>query len=313
VPAQDGRAAVRGEDQRGQRQQAFDLRYGRRARYATSRWRIFPSQRGERRLRRGNFAAVAKALSRDPQTAALGGQWPPLPAIDAGQRRIRSRRLVEVGEVSTCSIPKWRSTFIKVEQRTRRRWRAMTRPRHTSQRADGELVQDTMRRCEISWRARLQPNLLDIRDRTAPPVHRGLAEHKVTAGRRGHARRAAGHQAHVPATRSKPHHPAGRCSAAPSLCPPEAPQRPPVRVPVAKRSSPALVVRRTHPLLNVARDAKRQSAELLSYGRGRARFRCHPEAHVKDLAVHVKSQILSEYLRMTFGARMPNYPIETAA
>jgi len=129
-------------------------------------------------------------------------------------------------------------------------------------------VQDTMKalRNQLAAQA-LQRTCWTSATRNCAAVHRaprraqGEQEDAATA-------RARGHQAHVPATGPSPT-PSGR------LAPPATIPLPPERhngrqlpVGMAKRSSPALVVRRDTSLLNVGAETQRdKDAEIVSYGR----------------------------------------------
>jgi foldase protein PrsA len=220
-------------------QQAFDLRYG-----ATVKIRdikvnnLAEANEAKRRLAGGeDFAEVARALSRDPQTGALGGEWPAFAASSTRVSDVIKEQAfgLKVGEVSDVLNTEGAYHIIKVEQRNPPRIAKLDDEKRTYLRnlLMEKLVQDVMKNLRNQLAAQaLAPNVLDIRD---PELRRQfeqrLAEHKAVQQDEEAARREAAIRRIFPATRlsptTRPGFAPATLPAAPTTLPAEAPQRPP--------------------------------------------------------------------------------------
>jgi foldase protein PrsA len=221
--------------------QAFDLQYGTTVKIRDIKVaNLSEANEVKRRLAAGaDFAEVARQLSRDPQTAPLGGDWPAFAASSTRVSDVIKEQAfgLKAGEVSDVLNTEGAYHIIKVEQRNAPRLAKLDDDTRAYLRnvLMEKLVQDAIKglRAQLAQQA-LQPNILEIRD---PELRRQfeqrLAEYKAAQEEQEKARTAQQFNRLYPATRAM--NPTTRPGFVPATAPavpatrpvPEAPHRPP--------------------------------------------------------------------------------------
>ena len=188
--------------------QAFDLQYGGLVRIRDIQVsNIAEAQEVKRRLAANEkFEDVAKALSKDPRTAGLGGDWPAFSAKSTTVSDIIKQQafLLKVGEVSDTLNTEGVFHIIKVEERIAPKVAKLDAPTRTylqNTLMEG-FVQDTMKRLrnQLAQEA-LQPNIMQIRDpELKKQFEQKVAEHQAAAKEEESARRLQATKRLLPAT-----------------------------------------------------------------------------------------------------------------
>ena len=177
--------------------QAFDVQYGGMARIRDIQIsNIAEAQEVKRRLAAGEkFEDVARAMSRDPRIAALGGEWPPFSAKSTTVSDVIKQQAfgLKVGEVSDALNTEGVFHVIKVEERMPPKLAKFDEPTRESLRnalMDG-LIQNTMKvlRNQLAAEA-MQPNIMQIKDpELKKQFDQKVDEHKQVAQEEENARR----------------------------------------------------------------------------------------------------------------------------
>lgn len=188
--------------------QAFDLQYGGLVKIRDIQVsNIAEAQEVKRRLADNEkFEDVARALSKDPRTAGLGGDWPAFSAKSTTVSDIIKQQAftLKVGEVSDALNTEGVFHIIKVEERIPPKVAKLDASTHAyllNALMEG-FVQDTMKRLrnQLAQEA-LQPNIMQIRD---PELKRQfdqkVAEHQAAAKEEEEARRLQATKRLLPAT-----------------------------------------------------------------------------------------------------------------
>jgi parvulin-like peptidyl-prolyl isomerase len=188
--------------------QAFDLQYGGLVKIRDIQVsNIAEAQEVKRRLADNEkFEDVARALSKDPRTAGLGGDWPAFSAKSTTVSDILKQQAftLKVGEVSDALNTEGVFHIIKVEERIPPKVAKLDATTHAyllNTLMEG-FVQDTMKRLrnQLAQEA-LQPNIMQIRD---PELKKQfdlkVAEHQAAAKEEENARRLQTTKRLLPAT-----------------------------------------------------------------------------------------------------------------